>query len=384
MQLKIAGVDYRNSPLSVREKFTFTAINATEFLTKVRHITDECVLICTCNRTELVIISDKSPIDILRKERCDADFFFYEGEEAVTHLYEVAAGLCSQVPLEDQILGQIKDAYTLASTLKCTGKNLNKLFLSIISAGKEVRTAIKQKANNIGTSVAQIALKKAIEHYGSLTEKKCLIIGSGETGMLCADIFSQAGCNVVMTIRRHRRDNVLPQENVATIKYDDRYIYAQNADIIIGATSSPHSVFTADTYLENNHETLILDLAVPRDIDKNISKYANVTIHDMDTLGCPTIKPEFKKQVSEIIEKHKKDFNGWMNTENIMPIINSLCDFAALETTRQLENITTCEKQQIEEASRNMMKKFLFSIKNKVNSEEASEFYRTVAKVAKQ
>ena len=383
MQIKIAGVDYLNAPLSVREKFAFTSVGAVEFLTKIKHSVKECVLVSTCNRTELVVVSEAEPAELLREERGDADFFTYEGEEAIQHIYNVAAGICSQVPLEDQILGQVKDSLALARSVKCSGPMLDKLFQSAISAGKEVRTGVKKKGNDSSTSVAMLALEKAKEFFGSLEGKKCLIIGSGATGMLCAELFSGAGAEVTMTIRRHRNDDALPCEKVSTINYTDKNSFAMEADLIIGATSSPHFVLTDSDYKESDRRVLILDLAVPRDIVQKIGDYKNVTLYDMDTLGCPAIKPEFMEKVQKILTQHQNKFHEWGEIKECMPMIEDICSYAEREIISNLECDDEETVEQIEDAARTMMNKLLFSMKDAIGIEQAKDCYKALAKVAR-
>lgn len=383
MQIKIAGVDYLNAPLHVREKFAFTSVSAVEFLTKIKHSTKECVLLSTCNRTELITISDTDPSELLRKERGDADFFTYEGEEAVKHIYNVASGICSQVPLEDQILGQVKDSLSLARSVKCSGPVLDKLFLSAVSAGKEVRTEVKKKGNDSTSSVAMLALEKAKDFFGELKNKKCLIIGSGATGMLCAELFSEAGAEVTMTIRRHRNDEALPSKNVKTVNYADKSSCAAEADLIIGATASPHFVLTENDYKEGNKKVLILDLAVPRDIVQKIGEYKNVTLFDMDTLGCPAVKPEFMEKVQEIITQHRNKFHEWGEIKECMSMIDEICSYAEREIVSNLECNNEITVELIEDAARTMMSKLLFSMKDTVGIKQAKDCYKALAKVVR-
>ncbi|MEG1641854.1 MAG: glutamyl-tRNA reductase [Synergistaceae bacterium] len=383
MQIKIAGVDYINSPLSIREKFAFTSTSATEFLTKIKHSTEECILIFTCNRTELIVISETDPIELLKKERGNAKFFTYEGEEAIEHIYNVAAGICSQVPLEDQILGQVKDALNLSQALKCCGPTLSKLFQSAISAGKEIRSEIKKGNNDTSISVAKIAFEKALKEQTTLTGKKCLIIGSGATGMLCAQLFLEAGSDVKMTIRRHRKDGATSSSMISTISYDEKNKYAIQADIIIGATSSPHFVLTEEDFKESDKKVTILDLAVPRDISTKIATYKNVTLYDMDSLGCQPIKSEFMEEIEKILHHHKTKFYEWEEIKECVPMIEEICDYAERELINTIGYKNEEEKEILEEAARNMMNKLLFSIKNNEEINTAKTCYQVMAKAAK-
>ena len=153
MRLMAAGLDQRESALETRERFAFTASAAEDFMREMKGRGVESVLLSTCNRTELFVFADEDPRfadedprDILREARGDADFFFFEGAGAVRHVFEVAAGLRSQIPVEDQILGQMKNALAAARSVGSCGPTLSRLFQGAISAGKDIRTEFKKSS----------------------------------------------------------------------------------------------------------------------------------------------------------------------------------------------------------------------------------------------
>ena len=176
MRLMAAGLDQRESALETRERFAFTASAAEDFMREMKGRGVESVLLSTCNRTELFVFADEDPRDILREARGDADFFFFEGAGAVRHVFEVAAGLRSQIPVEDQILGQMKNALAAARSVGSCGPTLSRLFQGAISAGKDIRTEFKKRPHE--TSVAQRAVRKVREALGCLEGADALVVGS--------------------------------------------------------------------------------------------------------------------------------------------------------------------------------------------------------------
>ena len=383
MKIEIAGVDYQKTPIEIREKFSFTASAVSDFLEKIKEESDECILISTCNRTELCVISDTQPSEFLRRTRGDAHFFSLSGNDAVSHIYELAAGLCSQVPFEDQRLGQMKTALALSREAKCCGPVLSQLFQSAITAGKEIRTEVKKSPDKHAASAAHIACAKAKAELGSLQGEKTLIIGSGEIGMLCAQLFSDEGSDVTMTIRRKREDGLLPPPCVSVISYDSRYDAAKDCSVIIGATSSPHFVLTEEHFARPSKKTVILDLAVPRDIDPNIKNFDGVSLFDMDRLGQSAISSELFKITEEILKRHRSRFNEWQNVRECMPMIEDVCSFAEREMLSELSPSDMSERIKIKEAARNMVGKLLFTMKEKVDSDMAKNCYTALAKAAR-
>ena len=383
MEVRIAGLDYKNTPLEIREKFAFTSAGAADFLARLKHKEEEAVLISTCNRTELCTFSDRDPAELLRRERGDGNFYSLRGEEALNHIYSLAAGLCSQVPLEDQILGQMKNSLQTSRTLKSCGPVLGQLFQSAITAGKAIRTEVKRRPNTHATSVAQLAYFKAEETFGSLKGVPVLVIGSGEMGRLCADLFAEAGASVSMTKRRTREDGLLPCEAVAVVSYEERLSLLFKSDIVIGATASPHFVLQKQDYPHDGKKRLLLDLAVPRDIESSIKDIEGVTLLDMDNLGQNIINPEFAQVIEEIITAERERFDSWLGVRECMPMIEDICSYAERELSENLSGIAAEEDAEIQGAARNMIHKLLFTMKEKVGLEMAKNCYSALAEAAR-
>lgn len=380
MRLMAAGLDQRETALDTRERFAFTASAAEDFMRAMRERGVEAVLLSTCNRTELFVFADEDPRELLREARGGADFFFFEGAEAVRHVFEVAAGLRSQIPVEDQILGQMKKALAASREAGSCGPTLSRLFQGAITAGKDIRTEFKKHPHE--TSVAQRAVRRIKDSLGVLAGARALVVGSGEIGMLCASMLVAEGAEVRMTRRRCRKDGAKPPRGVEIISYDDRYEAAGESSVIIGATASPHYVLLAKDFVPRAEGVVIADLAVPRDVEPVIGAMERVTLYDMDSLGCDALPAELRETIERIMEEHIARFYEWHHIHECMPMIEEIRSFAEREMAAELSG-SACDSDAVREASRNMINKLLFSLKEKVDMDMAKNCYSALAKAAR-
>lgn len=384
MNLQIAGIDYKNTQLGEREKFAFTKSGTSDLLIALKHHTGECVLLSTCNRTELFSISNRRPEAILREICGDAEFYSLEGNEAVRHVFELAAGLCSQVPLEEQILTQMKDALSLSQSLKCCGPMLGKLLQNAVTAGKEIRNRLKELPDMRSASIAQLACAKAKNFFNSLEGRRVIVIGSGEMGMLCSSLLIEAGARVSMTLRRRRNDGRLPAKGVVLIPYDTRYDEAEMCDIIIGATSSPHFVIRKSEFRKKQGRVLVLDIAVPRDIDPQVADIENVMLLNMDGFECNDISSEVREMAEGIMQTRMEKFQEWLQMKDCMPIIEDICSYIEHETCADLNVDFTGDRSAVMAASREATRKLLLAVKNKAGMDVAKRCYEVLSKAVAQ
>lgn len=379
-EIKIAGLDYKSATVDIREKFTFTEKERRALLHNIASHVKEAVLLSTCNRTELAVVSDEDPADILHGARGCGNFFSLRGEAAVARIFEIAAGLHSQIPLEDQILSQMKDALKASREEKASGPMLDQLFQRAVTAGKEIRT--KYKALPHECSAAAAACTAAAENLGSLRDIHALVIGSGEMGMLAAQMLMQCGALVRMTRRRVRKDGALPPSGVEVISYYDRYKAMADSRLVISATASPHLVLLTKDFPDDGKPRMMIDLAVPRDIEPAFAERSSVTLMDMDGLGCSTLPENFLRDIRKKVAKHVAQFNEWREIHECMPYIEDVCEFAERELVRQLGSTDDEENSRVRAASRSMMNKLLFSLKERVDIDMAKECYCALAKAA--
>ncbi len=282
MELIISGVSYKNSPIDVREKAAFIKRTAREGASALIQNDNiyEALILSTCNRSEIYVVSDDAAAAqaclkrfyLNRSEQLEHYLYTYTGEAALTHLYRVACGLDSMITGEDQILGQTRDALELAQECGAAGKYLSKYFREAITFAK--KTKATYKLSERPTSLSATAVKTIMKMYPDYKDKRVLLIGSGKMGMLTLRYLAGEGFgHVAMTNRTwHPGDEY--EETYACLNmvpYEERYEKLQHTDIVVSATSSPHLVLRQQDMPVINHELLIIDLALPKDVDPKIT-----------------------------------------------------------------------------------------------------------------
>lgn len=293
----IVSISHKTAPVEIRERFSFTKEEQSEFLNRIlqnEHIT-EGVIVSTCNRSEVYFNGDNQAVRTIEQylakyKQVDLDilmkyYLVYSGEAAIRHLFYVTCGMDSMLIGEDEILGQIKEAYERALGLGTTKYMLNTLFQAAITCAKKIKT--NTKISKTPLSVGTLVANKILNFPGK--EKKVLIIGlTGKMGtIIWKNIHGKQKIEIIGTTRSH---NAIEQcrieyEDIKVINYKDRYKFVDAADIIISATTSPHYTITYHELLENikeEKERIFIDLSVPMDIDKDIMKIKKLSLYDID------------------------------------------------------------------------------------------------------
>lgn len=303
MNLLFVGWDHRAAPLDLRERLAFTPEKAREALDGLfqEHILSEGAIVSTCNRAEIYGMSDREDgLDALagffsRFHRVDDALLRKtalsgHGDATVRHLFRVAAGLDSMVLGEAQILGQIREAHRLATAAGTVRTVTNRLFMSALECGKRVRaeTALGQKP----TSVAGLALLLAGRIFESLKGRRVLLIGAGETAELTARLLADDGVSEILVANRsHENGEALAAAiRGRAVRWEDRARAAAAVDLVLSATNATEPVLTAGALRTALHGTprrgplLVLDLAVPRDVEPEVGELSDVYRYDLDSL----------------------------------------------------------------------------------------------------
>lgn len=293
-----AGFDYKNSPIEVREKFSFTSKKLYRLYEQIKNdgIIDEAIILSTCNRSEIYASCDDSGIDYLKNLFSDEGLIIRKDIDAIEHCFRVASGLESMVIGEDQILGQVKTAYENAVNCGCSSKILNRLFLESITTAKKIKTYTNLSAGNL--SVASIAIKLLEKEFGDLSGKNALMLGFGKINKIILEHLDKKNLNDIYTINR----------TSVGINFKARYNYINKADFVISCTSAPHFIITEERFKEvyaGNKPLFIVDLAVPRDIDPNIKNIDGVKLFKLDDLE-QIASENYEKRLSAI--KHAEEF----------------------------------------------------------------------------
>lgn len=343
MDFAVVGVNHNNTPINIRENVSFTdtqKIEGINFL--LDNGIEEAIILSTCNRSEVYIYSnnilDKVEVvknfyqDFFDVENIEKFLFNKTGEEAIKHVFNVSAGLDSLVLGEDQILGQVKDAHDFARQLGSSKKVFNKLFREAVTVSKDIKTTTKISHQPL--SISYIGIKCLKEKMGSLEDKNALVIGLGKMSKLAMKHLEEEQLNnIYVTNRSYEKLKNIQDEykNLIPIKYEDRYEVMDKVDIVISATASPHTVLKKDEMPKTSNKLIMMDIALPRDIDKNLNEFENIEVYDIDDLKKISEANDKKRRelasIGELIIDEKiEEFNEWLDTIKIDPTIQSLND----------------------------------------------------------
>lgn len=252
----------------------------------------ECVVLKTCNRVEIYVVSPKSSSVLFSfaKEMGASTHIveFYGHDESLEHLLRLSGGLESMIVGEDQILGQIKELYAYAKKSGATGKILDTAFDKAIQVGKRIRN--ETKINNGSVSIGSAAVDLAEDIFGGLAGKNVLVIGAGEIGVLVARALAEKDIEgIYIANRTYQRAEELAYElGGHAVKLDDVMNHLQDADVVISGTGAPHYILTRemveDAVLNRDRKLLLIDIANPRDIEESVAELEKVELCNIDNL----------------------------------------------------------------------------------------------------
>lgn len=312
----------------------------------------------------------------LTKGEGEKFFYHYKGEEAVRHLFRVAASLDSLIIGEPQILGQVKDAYRLATEMGATGILLNRALHFSFRAAKRVRTETGLAAHAVSVSYAAVELAKKI--FGQLEKKTALLIGAGEMAELAARHLMKNGIQRIILVNRtfSRAQELAAAFNGTALPFSELPAAIMEADIIVTSTGATGYLITPEivaTSLKRRRNRLLLmvDIAVPRDIDPRVGKMENVYLFDMDDLqdiadeNMKIRKGEAKK-AEKIVEEETLRYMTWFKSLETVPTIIDLRE--KVETIMQeeldrvgawLRKLPEEDREEVEILLRSVVKKIL-------------------------
>lgn len=387
--LVIVGVNHKTTPVELREKLAFTRGNIEESTEKLGRFPeiDENLIISTCNRVEIyarVNDVDKG-IDRLKKFICeyhmipyhllDKHFYAFREEETVQHLFRVSASLDSMVVGESQILGQVKDAYSLAKSLQTTGLILNQLFEKAFNVAKKIREETGIAESSVSISSAAVELARKI--FEDLENHTVMLVGTGEMAELAAKHLISYGVKTVyVASRTYERATALAKTlNGSALDFDHFKTELHKADIVISSTASPKFIISKEMVNQAIHQRkhrpmFFIDIAVPRDIEPEVNDLENVYLYDIDDLQNvvnANIQEREKEAESAmvIIRSEVSKFNNWVETLDVVPTIIELRKRA--EAVRRQEIEKTFKKMpHLSDGDKNSLHQMTTSIINKI------------------
>ena len=339
MSISMIGIDYKKASVDVRAQFSFTKKNAAAALENLKKEPGilGCIILSTCNRMEIWVSTGEdwkgSLYEFLckEKEKDPREFEKYfvkrEEEEAVEHLFYLTSGLKSQILAEDQIITQVKDALALSREAYCTDNVLEVLFRMAVTAAKKVKTQVSFSRAN--SSVIHQAIERLEDQGFSLQGKTCMVIGNGEMGKVTALALKEAGADVTVTVRQYRSGIVTIPQGCDRINYGERLEFLPKCDLVVSATASPNYTLTMEQ-IENAKipgHVVLIDLAVPRDIEPSAGTLNNVTLYDIDSFKIDAVSPKLQAsldQAGEILREQQEEFYNWYNGRDLIPRIQEI------------------------------------------------------------
>ncbi len=343
MSLLAIGLNHTTAPVSIRERLTFgpdIVVAALRSLTEIPGV-HEAVILSTCNRTEVYCHTDDDTAELTRDwlarfhglsvEDIAPYLYLHQGRHVVAHLLAVASGLDSLVLGEPQILGQVKNAYQTASDAGRTGKILTRLFQHSFSTAKQVRTDTAIGDSPVSVAFAAVSLARQI--FADLSQQTALLIGAGETIELAARHLAQNGVGRIIVANRTvaRAQELALQFDAFAIALTEIPSHLAEADIVIASTASPMPILgkgTVESALKRRRHRpmFMVDIAVPRDIEAEVSDLEDVylyTVDDLDEVIQDNLRSrqEAAEQAREIIQFQVEEFLAWMRSLDAVGLI---------------------------------------------------------------
>jgi glutamyl-tRNA reductase len=386
MKVFLAGIAHRTAPVAVREKAAVSARRLEEVLATVRGYAPQAVLVSTCNRTEVYTATqegsrDNPGINFFRDRGIpgsDLSEYLYQlqDHDAVEHLFRLAAGLESMIIGEYEVLGQVGRSLEAAERAKMAALPLRHLFKAAIRAGRRVRE--ETDISRYAVSVSSVAVEQASRHVGSLAACKMLVIGTGEAGKLVARAARERGISHAAVVGRtlERAELLAAELGGSSSGMDRLHEELRDTDIVISCSGAPHYTLNTGQIKRAmaerpNTPLVIIDIAVPRNIEPSVGRIGNVHLHNIDDLTGLS-RDRLTQRSSEItaaeaiIGEEMTAFEGWCREYSLRPLVKAITRQAEAIRQTQLErtlkllpNLNGEERTALESMTKAIVKKIL-------------------------
>src|SRR5262245_1842008 len=389
-ELLVLGASHKTAGLAVRERLALLDGQVEPFLHELlgEPGVTEAVALSTGNRTELYVVVD-DPVDAesavlallarragTRPTELLESIYAQRNCDAARHLFRVVSGLESMIVGEAEIQGQVKRAYERALHAKTTGPLVNKLFRAALATGKRVRTETTISTGR--ASVASVAVDAARSVVGSLESRHVVIVGAGETAELTGRAFHAQGVSTMFVANRHRDRAIALAERFggASGSFDALPAELERADVVVSSTASPHAIIEAEELAEvmalrGGRPLLLVDLAVPRDVDPACGELDGVQLLDMDALQASVranlrVRRAEAARAVDIVEDEIQTFAGWLGALEVMPTLGALrargdavVDLLLAENSGRWEGLSERDAERVEAFGRSIVKRLL-------------------------
>jgi glutamyl-tRNA reductase len=351
-ELLALGISHKTAPVALRERLAFSEAEASEFVRQATATADvrEAVVISTCNRTEVYLVVGGADGDLVRAEsdvlgllarragirptELAEAIYSPRNCDAARQLYRVTAGLESMILGEAEIQGQVRRAHETAMRAGATGPLSNRLFAAALTTGKRVRSETGIGSSRV--SVPSVAVDLALSLLGGLQDRHVVILGAGETSELTARALADQGAGTIFLANRHadRALSLAQRFGGSVVGLDKLPDQLVHADIVVSSTASPHPIVGPEELelvmdQREGRALLLIDIAVPRDIDPACGELPGVSLYDIDDLQAVvarnlSMRAEEAPRALEIVEEEIHRFARWLGQLDALPTIAAL------------------------------------------------------------
>jgi glutamyl-tRNA reductase len=389
-ELLALGASHKTAPLPLRERLALPAGRAARVLGELteHEAIHEAVALFTCNRTELYLVTadaveaENVTLAILSRQaglrptELLGSLYSLRERDAVEHLFAVTAGLDSMIVGEAEVQGQVKRAYEMALVEGVSGPVSNRLFRDALAAGKRVRTETDIARANV--SVSTVAVRLAAEFLGDLSERRVLVVGAGDNAELTARALRDRGvATLFVANRRYDRALGLAQRfGGRAVTFDDMPRELEAADIVVSSTGAPHQIlgreeleFVAASRM--GRPLVLIDLAVPRDVEPSVRDCPGIALYDMDDLQRAVARNMDAREAEAaealvLVREEVARFGDWMASLDVVPTISALrrradevVEQVLRENEPRWESLSPADRERVELLARAVVSRLL-------------------------
>jgi glutamyl-tRNA reductase len=411
MGILVLGISHREAPLSLRERLAINSIRLPDALRTLAARVREGVVLSTCNRTEVYAVTghERSGREALVRYVGEATgvpeaifgplAYHHWQEDGIRHLFRVAAGLDSMILGEPQILGQVREAFAAAMAAGRVGPVLGRLFQQALQVGKAARS--QAGISRGAASVSFAAVELARDALCSLEGRAVLVIGAGKTGDLVSRTLRDSGAGRLLIANRstERAEALAERWGGEVAPFDELAGACARADIVVSCTSAPSAIISAEMLRgalrgRPDRPLLVIDLAVPRDVEPDCARVGGVRLYDLDDLQARVsanlaARRREAEGAERIVEREVVRFMAWRDALDVTPTIRALIERAESIRSRELERalerlgeVSSRERDTIEAMSRSIVNKLLHDpiirLKRDVGQRDGSAYARAV------
>jgi glutamyl-tRNA reductase len=389
-ELLVLGASHKTAPIALRERVALSDGRAGAFLQEL--VADaavrEAAAISTCNRTEIYLVAS-DPVEAetaalgmlarhagIRPTELVEVIYSHRNCDAARHLFRVAAGLESMIVGEGEVQGQVRRAHELSREHGTTGPLLHRVFAEALATGKRVRseTAISERR----LSLSSVAVELARETLGELERRHVLVLGAGETSELTAQALAERGVRTIFVAnrRRDRAVSLARRFGGASVSFDALPVELERADIVVASTGSPHTIVGREELdlvmaARAGRPLLLIDLAVPRDIDSDCAELDGVRLYDIDDLQAVvarnrSVRAAEALRAEAIVEDEIQRFARWLGSLDVLPTVAALRDHGAAvaegvlaEHAHRWETASPADLRRVERIARTVVNRLL-------------------------